>query len=174
MCPWGSTELLRASSQSDVVDLCCTQRQILRVVRDTLFLIYLMIQLLEEFYVNTCCVSCLWVLGDPLRQLAECSWGIELAGTLMYAKSWVWCKEVSKIGFQAPRSRVCEILAGKVSLLSEVNICPVENLNTTRTEALGVLRSILARWNPFAACCCVCMWMADWEQTPQIQNTLDS
>lgn len=68
----------------------------------------------------------------------------------------MWCKVVSKIGkVQAPRSSVCEVLAGEVSLLSEVSICPVENLNTIRTGTLGVFRSILVRWSLFAACCCV-------------------
>lgn len=109
------------------------------------------------------------------KALAEYYQGTKLAGTLRYARGYMWCKVVSKIGkVLAPRSSVCEIKSGEVSLLSEINICPVENLNTTRTDTLGVLRSILARWSLFAACCCVYMWMAEWEQTPQIQNTLDS
>lgn len=49
----------------------------------------------------------------------------------------MWCKVVSKISkVQAPRSSVCEILAGEVSLLSEVSICPVENLNSIRADTL--------------------------------------
>lgn len=51
--------------------ICGAQRQILGVARNTLFLIYLMMQLLEEFYVSTPCVSYWCVLGGMLRQLAE-------------------------------------------------------------------------------------------------------
>lgn len=109
-----------------------------------------MMQLLEEFYVNTLCVSYWCVLGDMLRhwlsiiEVINCQVHLCLQGAVGGAK---WSLK------QAPRSSVSEILAGEVSLLSEVNICPVENLNTTRTDALGVFRSILARWSLFAACC---------------------
>lgn len=75
----------------------------------------------------------------------------------------MWCKVVSKIGkVQAPMSSVCETLAGEVSLLSEVNIHPVENLNTIRADTLGLFRSILARRSLFQrAAVCACGWQSE-------------
>lgn len=124
---WRSIELLRANYQSEVVDPYCSQRKTHK----------LLIQSLKRFHVYTLRVSCLSVFGDMLSQLAEYYWGTKLTGMLMYAKSHMWWKLASKIGWvQGPsavfvetETQPWELPAGEVSLLSEEHVCPAENLS---------------------------------------------
>lgn len=171
---WKSTKLLRANDETDVVDLHRSERQISGVLRN------LLTQLLKGFCVNTLWVSSLDILGDMLSQLAEhYYWGITLADTLRCARSHMWWKLASKIGWiQAPRANVCtemqpwELPAGEVSLLSEIHGCPAENPSTlskrTRWERTGKMESFCSTLPR------VHVNGRVRTETPQIQNILDS